>query len=379
MNMSLWFIYHYFYAECVASHIRTGEGIGTILRFLEHSEVEHRIYAFSLTKVLSAKFGQDVANELRFSNNISLLKERLLDSQSTDGERSDAACILAYLPLPEDELRMLLGADFVRWTVDTLKNQLHTRSSSNMLEGLLGLLLQFTSSLTDPHTLHTIGENHLMAIFREVIYYPTKPSVRQLAALGLKNLSECGKLLAAGDFEPPATTGFCFSLVFMCRNASFRPLLCPIHNVPCEEDSQFCLLKSNCIEPLVNLLNDEETTVQTSALEALSTLFLDTSDSLKRVADELEKFGVVDSVIDLFIQVRPGELQERTIWIIERILRVDNHNQRHSLNQPLLRALVEAFKHGNSCTKRHAQDALISLRQLSWVSSKGSSQARSRR
>ncbi|KAF3454256.1 hypothetical protein FNV43_RR04703 [Rhamnella rubrinervis] len=369
-------------SEPVTSHIKSREGFKIILQFLEHSEVEHRVSAFRLTRVLSERFGHDLAKELRTSNKLLLLKDKLLDNQATDGEKADAACILANLSLSEDEVKMLLGADFIRWTVKTLKIQRCnssrrvTRPMSTMLEGLLGLLLHFTKSC-DPQSLHAVRENRLMAIFCEQLGYPSKPRVKQLAVFGLKNLSECGRLTAARDAGPSPPHGFCSSLVFMCGKASSGPSTCPIHNVICEEEGQLCLLKSKCIIPLVNLLTDEDTSVQIAAVEALSTLVLDTSSGYKRAVDELEQLGVVNAVIDLFTEVRPGELQERVSWMIERILRAENHNHRQSLNQALVKALVEAFKHGNPNTKKHAQDALTNLKQLSGVSGKASSQARS--
>lgn len=369
--------------EPVVSHIKSAGGVGTILSFLEHPEVENRTYAFRLTRVLSERIGQDLVHELRGSNKLTLFRDKLLDNQYNDCERSEAACILANLPLSEDEVRLLLEAHFVRWTVNTLETQRRntkgrvTGPAASMLEGLLGIFLHFTRSI-DPLTLHMVKENRLMTIFCEQLCYPSRPRAKQLAAEGLKNLSDCGRSITARDSEPRPPQRFCSSLVFMCGSTSSRPSTCPIHSAPCEKDSQWCLLKSNCIKPLVELLTDEDTNVQIAAIEALSTLVLDTSSNFKRVANELEQLGVIDGVVDLFIQVRSGELQEKAIWIIERILRVENHNQQLSLNQALVRALVEAFRHGNPNTKRHAQDALTNLKQLSGVSGKASSQIRSR-
>ncbi|ONH99885.1 hypothetical protein PRUPE_6G055800 [Prunus persica] len=369
-------------SESVACHIKSGEGIKTILPFLEHPEVEHRIHAFKLTRLLSERYGQDIANELRLSTRLPLCRDKLLDHLSTDSERSDAACILANLSLSEDEVKTLLGVGFVKWMITTLKNQRQisngriSRPASSMLEGLLGLLLHITRNL-EPQTLVTFKEHSLITIFCEHLGYPSNPRVKQLAALGLKILSEYGRSLAAVESERPPPHGMCSYLVFMCGRSSEEPSTCPIHNAPCEEDSQLCLLKSNSIKPLVDLLTDSNTSVQIAAVEALSTLVIDTSSSFKRAVDELEQLGVIEAVISLFIEVRPGELQERTTWIIERILRVDNH--RHSLNQSLVWALVEAFKHGNANTKRHAQDALTSLKQLSAVSGKSSYQTRAQR
>ncbi|KAG2673124.1 hypothetical protein I3760_13G074800 [Carya illinoinensis] len=361
-------------SESVTSHIKSGDGIKTIISFLEHSEDEHRIYAFRLTRILSERFGEDLTSELR-PDKLPLFKDKLLGSQSTEGEQSDAACILANLSLSEEEVKTLLGDSFVRWTVTTLKNQRRTSNpASCMAEGLLGLLIHFTRS-HDLQTLSIVREHNLMTIFCEQLGFPSNPRVKQLAALGLKNLSECGMSVAAGDSQPIRLNGFCSSLVCMCGGAANKPSTCPIHNAACEEESQLCLLKSNCIKPLVGLLTYEDTGVQIAAVETLSTLVLDTSNNFKSVVDELSHQGVVDALIKLFIEVRPGELQERAVWMIERILRVESQSQRLAFNQALVRALVEAFKHGGANTKRHSQDALTNLKQISGISGNASSQA----
>ncbi|KAK2988763.1 hypothetical protein RJ640_025922 [Escallonia rubra] len=368
-------------SEAVIGHIKSGDGLKTIILFLEHSEVDQRVYAFRLIRVLSERLAEDLANELKPSNKLPLFKEKILDTQSTEGERSDAACILANLPLSDNEVTTVLGASLVRWTVATLKdrhrstNGRTTRPTSIMVEGLLGILLHFTRN-PDQQSDRVIKEHRLLTIFREQLVFTSKPKEKKLAALGLKYLSESGRTLAGGDPDPQPPQGFCSSLVFMCGRASKVPSTCPIHNSACEEDSQFCLLKSNCIKPLVELLVDVDTRVQISAVEALSTLVLDTSNGLKRAVEELEHLGVVDAVIVLFTQACPGELQEKALWMVERILRVEPLIHRHSLNQSLVRALVEAFKHGNPVTRRHAQECLTHLKQISGVSGKTSTQNR---
>ncbi|OAY62511.2 U-box domain-containing protein 44 isoform X1 [Manihot esculenta] len=371
-------------AESVTAHIKFADGIKTIIPFLEHPEVELRINAFRITSLLSGRFGQQLLHELKPCNKLPLLKEKLLDDTSTDGERSDAASILANLPLSEDEVKALLGASFVRWAVLLLKN-LHrgtngriSRPAPSMIEGILGLLLHFTKNL-DQQTLGMVREYHLMTIFCEQLCFPSKPRAKQLSSLGLKNLSEACKMLTCDRSEPPPRHGLCASWIFMCGSGPPKPSTCPFHSVPCDETSQLCLLKSNCIKPLVDLLTDKDTNVQIAAVETLSTLVPDTANSCKRAIDELEQQGVVDAVIVLFTEVRPGDLQEKAIWMIDRILRVEGCSHRHSLNQSLVRALVEAFKHGNANTKRHAQDALINLKQLSCISGKSTSQAHSGR
>lgn len=360
----------------VATDIKCGDGIKSIMEYLEHPETELRIYALKLMRILSESSGGEFFDELRHLNKLILLKEKLLGNESTNSERSDVACILANFPLSEDEVRTVLGAGFLNWTVMTLKEHQRipsgrtSRSSSSMLEGLLGLLLHFARS-TDTQILAWVKEHHLIAIFREQLSFLSQPRCKQLAALGLKFLSESGRILVSdGESDPLPPQGFCSSMIFMCGRFSSEFSTCPIHNAPCEEDSELCLLSSNCIKPLVDLLLDEQTDVQIAVVEALSSLIPDTFYSFRRAADELDRLGVVDAVVNLFIEVRPGELQEKLIWMVERLLRGESTSQRFVLNQTLVRALGEALKLGNANTRKLAQDALTNLKQLSGASGK---------
>ncbi|KAF5190805.1 Ring-type e3 ubiquitin transferase [Thalictrum thalictroides] len=366
-------------SESVATHIASGGDVTMVLQFLGHPEAAHRLSAFKLVRILSEKVGPILATELRASNSFPLLKDKLLDTQDTDGERYEATCILANIPLTDDEVKTILGTNLIGWIVSALKEYNGSssgktlRSTSLLVEGLLGLLLHYAKS-RDLTMFSTAQEYRLMTVFREQLSISLQPRVKQRAALGLKYLSEFGKTLnVSTDLEPKRSRGL-FSSLTLCGKAPKIPPTCPIHCTACGDDSQFCLLKSNCIKPLVNLLDDEDTCVQINAVQALSTVLDDGSHSPKRAVDELEELGVVDKVIALFKDVRTGELQERTIWMVERILRLDSQNPRFSVDQTLVRALVEALKHGSANTKRHAQNALTNLKQLSGISGKISTQ-----
>ncbi|KAL9235373.1 hypothetical protein vseg_010135 [Gypsophila vaccaria] len=363
-------------SEKVATQIKSGDGVKTMIQYLEHPETKHRIHTYKLMRIISERSSEDLLVELRRLNKLFLLRDKLQNDQSTNSERSDASCTLANLPLSEDEVKTVLGPGFLKWTVVTLKDQQRfpsgrvSRSLSNMSEGLLGLLLHFARS-TDPQIHAWVRENHLMVIFREHLSFVCQPRCKRLAILGLKHLSESGRALVnEGESDPSPPQGFCSSMVFICGRPALETSTCPIHNAPCEEDIQLCLLKNNCIKPLIDSLFDDNTDVQIASVEALSSLIPETFLNSRRALDELDHLGVADAVINLFIDVRPGDLQEKTIWMVEKLLRGESASQRFALNQSLVRALVEALKHGNAKTRTLAQDALTNLKQLSGASGK---------
>ncbi|KAJ6831122.1 U-box domain-containing protein 44-like [Iris pallida] len=359
-------------SDLIATHIRNAGGISAIVSYLDHMERDLRTRALKLVNLLSEKMGQVLVEELTDADKLPYLKEKLLDPQFEFGERAEIVCILARLPFSVDEVRKILGPDFLRWAVSKLKEQKlnscgkNSASTRSMVEGLLGLLLHYARS-PDPEMLALVREYNFMSIFREHISNRSHERAKQKAALGLKYLSESSRLpTLRGYSEPQPPSGFCVPLVFICSKKSMAPVSCPLHSIGCEEDSSFCLLKGNAIKPLIDLLNDENTQVQIAAVDALSTVVSD-GQSLKNAAEELGQLGLFDAVISLFKEVRPGELQERLIAMVENLLRAEAVLQNYSTDQHLVRALVEALGHGNANTKRHARDALTNLRQISGV------------
>lgn len=358
-------------AESAAVHIKNGNGIITLVAFLEDPEVDLRIQALKLMSILSERLSQDFLPALN-NNQLVLLKDKLLNPGTNASEEcSAAAYILANLPLSDHEVKNVLGLDLIGWIVNALKEQRGGRAGRNswagntMVEGLLGLLIHFARS-PDRIVLDRVRENRLMIVFKEQLMYNGQPKVKQLSAKGLRYLSEAARIVAR-DMEPQPPNGWCVSYMFMCVNPPPTPVLCPVHGVPCDQDSMFCLVKASAIKPLVELLEDSNIDVQTAAVEALSTLLSETNN-LKLCVEELDKEDAVRHILDLLSVARPGQLQENIVWMIERILRVDEQSQKYSLDQSIVKALVEAFKHGNSSTRQLAQSALTNLKELSGAS-----------
>ncbi|ONK77056.1 uncharacterized protein A4U43_C02F2640 [Asparagus officinalis] len=371
-------------SDLAATHLRGVNAITIILPYIEHEEPSCRSHALRLACLLAKKLGQVILEELRTSNKLPLMKEKLLDSECPLAERSEIACILAELPLADVEVKEVLGMNLLQWAVSNIKEQLSTSSGKQskfpriMLQGLLGLLLHYTRS-QDREIVKLVQDNNFMNIFLEQISNRSHERAKQLAALGLKYLSNSSTvIISTSDSESQPSHGFCIPFTLLCRKVPMAPTLCPLHSAVCKSDSSFCLLKGNAIKPLIDLMNDESTQVQIAAVEALSTLVSD-AYSLKNASEELEQLGLFDAVISLFKAVRPGELQERVISMVDRLFRVEGIVQLYSTDQDLVRALVEALRLGNMKTKRHAQDVLTNLRQISGVGGKNSSNSRGKK
>ncbi|CAL9044134.1 U-box domain-containing protein 44-like [Musa acuminata AAA Group] len=365
-------------SDMAASCIESSGGLKIVVQYIEYSEIDHRVNAFRLLNLLSEKLGQVLAEELRASNKIVSLKGKLLDAHSSLEERCEVAGLLANLPILDDEVKTVLGSDLLTWIISHIREEQSISSGRNskkvrrMLEGLLGLLLHYAKT-PDPTIITLVQENQFMRIFREQLNSRPHSRAKQRAVLGLKYLSEFARVSVATDLlEPQPPRGLCSPLVLLCGMAPMVPILCPLHNVPCDGNSSFCLLKGNAVKPLIDLMNDENVDVQLAAVEALSTILSDVQN-LKNAKEELEQLGLFRAAIYLFKEVRPGKLQEKVALMVERFFQVEALAQDYSTDQDLVMALVGAMKHGNANTKKHAQDALANLRVLSGVGGKPSS------
>ncbi|CAA6669313.1 unnamed protein product [Spirodela intermedia] len=361
-------------SDSAASYVRSGNGVGAIVPFLEHPEADCRIYAYQLASLLSER--------------LALLKEKLLDARSSS-EKTEVAAILANLPIPGDLVKKILGMDLLRWTVVSLNEQRfrsmgrNSRRAASMVEGLLGILLHYTRS-GDPEIIAAVSENQLMAVFKEHLSSRSQPRERQRAALGLKQLSHSAAVAAAAAADStrvaePRRRSLCAAFLVLCGAAApAGPAACVLHGAACGENNSLCLVKGSCVKPLIYLMNDEDTQVQIAAVEALSTLVAE-PQGLSSAASELAALGLFKSVVDLFKRVRVGELHEKLIWMVEKLCNSDELVQRYSTDQALVRSLVEALKHGTPNAKRSAQEALTSLQQLSAIGIKTATNRRPRR
>lgn len=360
-------------SDMAATHIRSFNGIKSVVQFLEHSDNSCRAHAFCLLSLLSEKLGPVLIEELRVSGKLPFLKERLLDTEYPVSEKADIACMISNLPVLENEVTNVLGPDLLTWAVSQyrmlMSNSLgkkYPKDGRNMLYGLLGLLVHFSRN-HDPNILFLIQENQFMSIFREQLGNHSNHRAKRLGSLGLMYLSDSATLATpSGELEPQPPIGCWASFIMLCGKVPVIPSQCPFHNVSCADDSSFCLFKANAIKQLVDLMDDDNTEVQLSAVETLLTLVPDSAISHK-AAEKLTEAGLFKAAVLLFKGLAPGELQERVVLMVGRFLQQNNLAEQCSTDTDLVKSLAEALKHGNLNTRGYAQDALQSLNQISGI------------
>jgi hypothetical protein len=374
----------------VATHMR-GKGIVTLVTFLQDPEAVKRLQVLRLLSVLSLLVGVDIATALRSAHQLVRLKELLqAKGKVLLEERVSAANLLANIPLTEFEVICVLEMDLLPWTITMLDDvrsgkmgKLPGRLGPAFQEGLVGLLLHFARN-SNMTILNCIREQRLFTVFLELLVPQSSAVVKERAALGLQLLATKSSLFMSSNKKiqrrKDSGQGHCFMSLFR-TTVTETPHTCSVHRGACDANTNFCLVVANALVPLVEHLEEEQGPgVQQAVLGALSTLLLDEANLGAGVA-EILKSGGVQPIFELFYAVRQGELQEKAVWMIERILRTEEYAQGHTIDQALFQALIEAFKHGSPTTRALAQDSLTHLKQISVVSSgpRGKSRAIQRR
>lgn len=323
--------------------------------------------------MLSAHVGDDIATTLRSTLQLKYLKEVLQQhGKAMLEERVAAATILANVPLTEFEVIRVLEVEVLEWTVAALQESKTVRLGRQsgridppMQEALMGILLHFARN-SNVKILNTMRQLHLLTIFKEkVMEHSWTPLIKERAALGLQHLSQRAHLFTLRGSPPQASRrrpsfGLC---MFPSKTIRDLPEKCDVHGGLCDPNRAFCLVAARAVAPLIELLEDEDNAIREAALGALSTLLMDGVDA-KAGVEELIRAEGVQPILNLFYSVREGRLQERTVWMIERILRVEQYAQGYATDQGLLKVLMDAMIHGHPNTSLIAQQALASLQQI---------------
>lgn len=116
-------------------------------------------------------------------------------------------------------------------------------------------------------------------------------------------------------------------------------------------------MEDHAIEKLVALLDHTNDKVVEASLAALSTL-LDDGVSIENGVIILHNSDATYPILDILVENRTENLRNKVVWVVERLLRMEQIAYQISNNQNVGTALVDAFQHGDNHTRQIAERAL---------------------
>ncbi|KAG6550122.1 hypothetical protein Mapa_008078 [Marchantia paleacea] len=353
----------------LVSYIKSAGAIVSLIQFLEAPQDQLRIPAVRLLCLLSTHMGHELADGLRVTTRQLGTLVRLLGSNGLIEEQAAAAGLLANLPVEDFRLtRALLEEGALQILVtrieDVRRNVVRigaARFMTTFQEGLVTILARFTYTLDDQDVVSLARRHNLAVFFRNLLQNSNLDEVQHQSALALENLStfspQCRP--AATQIARPVGCNF-----FACLGAPPRPSgLCPVHGMVCSPSETFCLLEAQAVDPLVSCLDHQNVTIVEAALGALSTILLDNVD-MERGVQVLHQADAISPILDILQEHRTEMLRQKSVWMLERILRNGDLARLISADPHVHTAMVDALRHGNTVCRALAEKSLKHLNKI---------------
>ncbi|KAG6500600.1 hypothetical protein ZIOFF_040448 [Zingiber officinale] len=356
----------------------------TIIEFLNSRLEELATVAAKLLIVLSSHIGYTIATGLCKTQGQPEGLIKNYDIRRISEKQAVSANLISNLPHQSTPLNLALlhqgVAPLVLGRIQTIQRGeirvSNTRQAEYYLEGLVGILVRFTSSLLDPEILEMAMSRNLTSVFLDLLVRPCGSSeVQRLAAVGLGNLSSQSLKLSRPPSEAKkpsrAVNIFSKSISVLNREGSRMVLTCPAHRGVCSSTTTFCLLESRAAERLLACLDNENAKVVKAVLSAIGTL-LDESVEVEGSVRALSELGAVKNVLGVLKVHREEDVLQRSLWLVERFLEKGNESFCKEIysDKVLPTVLVSSFHRGDGNTKKMAENILRHLHRIMNFSSK---------
>ncbi|CAH8357349.1 unnamed protein product [Eruca vesicaria subsp. sativa] len=353
----------------VVSAIKTSGAIISLVQFVEVKENNDlRLACVKLLHNLSPFMSEELADALRGTSGqldslVAIISEKIPISE----EQAAAAGLLAELPerdlaLTREMLSIGAFEKIITKVMGIRQGEIKgMRFERNFLEGLVRILSRVTFAFNEETRAITFcREYNVTSLFINLLQSNGQDTIQMFSAMALENLSlESVNLSHMPDLPPPS----CGS-IFSCMS---RPPvvtgLCKIHHGVCSLRETFCLVEGEAVEKLVALLDHENDKVVEASLAALSSLLQDSLDVEKGVKI-LDEADGIRHVLNVLTENRTEKVTRRAVWLVERILRIEDI-AREVAEQPNVSAsLVDAFQNGDFRTRQIAENALKHLDKI---------------
>lgn len=359
----------------IVSVVRETEASYTLIELINNPHEELGIASMKLLVTLSPYLGHTFAERLCKTRG---QPESLIQSPAGTNQITEKQAVSANFlaDLPHQNLRLnlaLLSNDSVPMILQSIHQMQRSgtrtsRYASAYLEGLVGIIVRFTTTLFEPQMLFLARNYNFTSVLTELLTKTSSDKVQRLSAIGLKNLSSESVNLS----KPPQIKRTKFLKFFKLPRSlsagsskSKKIQVCPVHRGACSSQNTFCLVDAKAVERLLACLEHENAEVIEAALSALCTLLDDKVDVDKSVS-LLSGVDCIQHVLNVVKEHREEGLREKSLWVIERFLMKGGDRSASYISQDrsLPATLVSAFHHGDGSTKQMAAKILRHLNQM---------------
>ncbi|XVF85725.1 hypothetical protein PTKIN_Ptkin17bG0140400 [Pterospermum kingtungense] len=356
----------------IISVVNRTEASYTLVELINNPHEQLGVEAIKLLNALAPHIGNILAERLCKTRG---QPESLIESQTETSHITEKQAVSAKFlaKLPQQNLTLnlaLLNNNVVPRIIEKifLIQRSGTRTSRHAtlyLEGLVGILVRFTTTLYEPQILLLARTHNLTSVFTELLMKTSSDEVQRLSAAGLENLSSESINLS----RPPQIKKKKFMKIFHLPKFLFKrrkiPVLCPVHKGACSSETTFCLIEAKAVERLLACLDHENGEVVEASMAAICTLLDDSVDVDKSVS-LLSEANAIQHILSVVKEHRQEGLRQKSFWMIEKFLVKGGNKSASDISQDRLlpASLVSAFHHGDGSTRQMAENILRHLNRM---------------
>uniref|UniRef100_A0A0E0FYS1 Armadillo repeat-containing domain-containing protein n=1 Tax=Oryza nivara TaxID=4536 RepID=A0A0E0FYS1_ORYNI len=314
-------------AKRARAKIRQNGGVQLLLPFLTEKNIDIKIAALNFISNLSKDASQELAEQIRDTHLNIFVK--IISSPTSGNEKAAAIGILSNLPATDKKITELLTeANLLPLLISLLETNITaplTPLRTSLLEGIAGVLIRFTVPWDKKLQSLAVGHGVVPCLVKLLSEGSIK--AKSKAATSLAQLSQ--NSLALRKTKLPR---------WLCVAPSAETY-CLVHNSQCTVKSTFCLVKAGAVSPLIQILEDDNREADGAVLEALATLMQD--EIWENGSKVIEKASGVHALLRI-AEAGNSTSQEKAIWMLERIFRLEAHRERYGeIAQALLIDLAQ--------------------------------------
>ncbi|PSS09946.1 U-box domain-containing protein [Actinidia chinensis var. chinensis] len=298
-------------ASKVRTRMKENGAIQLLLPFLTENNTKIRAGALDLIYTLSKDLSEELA-EILGETHVNILIN-ILSSGVSEREKAAAVGILSNLPVNDKKATDILNkANLLPILIPILSSNLTNSAPSTcgLVESIVGVLIQFTVPSDKKLQRNSVEQGVIPLLVKLLSNGSTVAKTR--AAVALSQLSQNTMSLQ----KSKTSRWFCVS-----RSTD---AFCEVHDSHCTVKGTFCLVKAGAISPMIQILERNERGSDEAVLGVLATLLQD--EIWENGSNYIVKMSAVQTIIKI-IEQGTVKAQEKALWILERIFRVEAHRE----------------------------------------------------
>ncbi|KAL3537658.1 hypothetical protein ACH5RR_001024 [Cinchona calisaya] len=335
----------------VRRKMKENGAIQLLLPFLVDGNSKSRTAVLHLIYTLSMDDQQDLTQQLG-EMNIGKIAS-IISSSTSESEKAAAVGILSNLPVSDRKVTDILrNANTLPTLVSILSSLTATSTPTAMwlAESIAGLLIRYTIPSDKKLQLFSVNEGVISVLLKLLLNGSAMAKSRAatcLAQLSQNSLSLKKSRKSSWFCSPPSVDGFC-----------------EVHDGYCSVKSTFCLIKADAVSHLIRVLQGTEREADEAVLSSLETLLQD--DIWENGSNHIAKCSGIPAIIKV-LECGSIKAQEKALWILERIFRIESLRIQHSESAQVV--LIDLAQNGDPKLKPAIAKLLAQLELLQVQSS----------